>query len=178
MRNDHFIEGAFIQAVNDFIAVVNQDMMAYGLDASCCWPFVEPIGEEYAQEELIYRLLAYRFPDNTPHRHLFFLREFKENDRYIAFGENANYNNTYVIEKATGKILVFSEQEDFLAHCAADLSAFLRAFTVIIKLETAHLQKKKAINPLTVLNEAVEAAGGEGYRAFYQFIFPISFREH
>lgn len=174
MRNDHFIEEEFIEAVNNFITVVNQDMIAYGLDESSFWPCVEPISEKYTDEELIYRLQAYHFPDNTPHRHFFFLKEFKENDQYIAFGENANYNNTYVIEKKTGQILVFSEYEDFLAHCAADLPSFLKAFTVMIKLEIAHIQKKTIINPLTILNEAVEAAGGEEYRAFYQFIFPIS----
>ncbi len=174
MKNDHLIEKEFIEAVNNFITVVNQDMIAYGLDESAFWPFVEPISEEYAKEELIYRLQAYHFPDNTPHRHLFFLKEFRENDQYIAIGENANYNNIYVIEKRTGKILVFSEYEDFIANCAADLSSFLKAFIVMIKLEIVHFQKKKIVNPLTVLNEAVAAAGGEEYRAFYEFIFPIS----
>lgn len=173
MKNNHFIEEEFINAVNNYISVINQDMMAYGLDESALWSFVEPISEEYADDELIYRLQAYNFPDNTPHRHLFFLGAFKENDRYIAFGENTNYNSTYVIEKKTGKILSFSEDEDFLAGCARDLSAFLQAFTVMIDLEIAHIQKKKILNPLAMLNRAVAAAGGEEYRPFYEFIFPI-----
>lgn len=173
MKNDLFIEEAFIKAVNNYIKVINQDMTAYGLDESAIWPFVEPRSKQYADEELIYRLQAYNFPDNTPHRHLFFLEEFKENDQYIAFGENTNYNSTYVIEKKTGKVLSFSEHEEFLANCAIDLSAFLKAFTVMIDLEIAHIQKEKVTNPLTMLNRAVAAAGGEEYRPFYEFIFPI-----
>ncbi len=173
MKNDRFIEEEFINAVNNYIKVINQDMMAYGLDESALWPFVEPISGQYADEELIYRLQAYNFPDNTPYRHLFFLEEFKENDQYIAFGENTNYNSTYVIEKKTGKVLSFSENEDLLASCAVDLSSFLKAFTVMIDLEIAHIQKKKITNPLAMLNRAVAAAGGEEYRPFYEFIFPI-----
>lgn len=173
MKNNLFIEEEFINAVNNYISVINQDMIAYGLDEAALWPFVEPISEQYADDELIYRLQAYNFPDNTPHRHLFFLGEFKENDQYIAFGENTNYNSTYVIEKKTGKVLSFSENEDFLASCAIDLSSFLEAFTVMINLEIAHIQKKKIINPLAMLNQAVAAAGGEGYRPFYEFIFPV-----
>lgn len=173
MKNDHLLEKEFVKAVNTYITVINQDMIAYGLEESALWPFIETISEQYADDELIYRLQAYSFPDNTPHRHLFFLKEFKENDEYIAFGENTNYNSTYVIEKKTGKVLSFSEHEVFLASCAIDLSSFLKAFTVMINLEIAHIQKKKITNPLTILNSAVTAAGGEQYRPFYEFIFPI-----
>lgn len=174
MKNDHWIEAEFIRAVNDYITAINQDMIAYGLDESDLWPLVEPISEKYGNEELIYRLQEYKFPDNTPHRHLFILEEFRENDKYIAFGENANYNSIYVIEKETDKILSFSEFEDFLASCAVDLRSFLQAFTVIIDLETAHIRKKETANLQNVLDDAVAAAGGEEYRAFYKFIFPIS----
>lgn len=175
MKNDYFIEEAFIEAVNNYITAINQDRLAYGLDESDLWSSVEPVvSEEYADVELIYRLQAYHFPDNTPHRHLFLLEEFKENDQYIAFGEDANYNSPYVIDKRTGKVLSFSEYEDLLASCAADLSSFLKAFTVMINLEIAHIGKEKIVNPQAVLDEAVAAAGGEEYRAFYQFIFPIS----
>ena len=173
MKNDHFIEDEFIKAVNRYIAVINRDMIAYGLDESDLWTFVGPVSDTYANQELIYRLQAYDFPDNTPHRHLFFLKEFKENDQYIAFGENSNYNSTYVIEKKTGRVLSISENGDLLDNCAAGLSFFIKAFTVMIDLEIRHVQKKRVINPLTILNKAVTAAGGEEYRLFYEFIFPI-----
>lgn len=173
MKNDHLIEEAFIKAVNQYIAVVNQDMLAYGLDKSDLWPFVQPISDECADQELIYRLQAYDFPANTPHRHLFFLQEFKENDQYIAFGENSNYNSTYVIDKNTGHILSLSEHGDLLNNCAAGLSGFLEAFTVMIELEIAHVRKKMIHSPLVILHQAVTAAGGEAYRSFYEFIFPI-----
>lgn len=174
MKNNQKIEAAFIRAVNDYITAINQDMIDYGLDESALWPLISPISDSYNNEELIYRLQEYEFPDNTPHRHLFILKEFKENDTYIAFGENANYNSIYVIEKDTNKVLSFSEFEDFLASCAKDLRSFLKAFTVIIDLEIAHIQKRKIDNPQHILDEAVAAAGGEEYRAFYKFIFPIT----
>lgn len=117
MRNNHSIEQAFIEAVNNYIAVVNEDMIAYGLEESALWPFVSPIGEAYADDELVHRLQAYQFPDNTPHRHLFFLKEFKENHHYIAFGENSNYNSTYVIEKVTASSSLFPAR---LSVCRLD----------------------------------------------------------
>lgn len=63
--------------------------------------------------------------------------------------------------------------EDFIGYCAADLSSFLDAFTVMIKLEITHKQTKNILNPQARLDEAVAAAGGEEYRKLYKFIFPI-----
>ena len=68
MKNKHLIEETFIEAVNNYITAVNRDRIAYGLDESALWPFVQPVNEEYVDEELIYRLQAYRFPDNAPHQ--------------------------------------------------------------------------------------------------------------
>ena len=77
-------------------------------------------------------------------------------------------------EKKTGKVLVFSEEEKFLNACADSFASFLEAFTVLINLEAALGRKKEVADPLAILNEAVAAAGGEEYQAFYKFIFPIS----
>ena len=70
-----------------------------------------------------------------------------------------------------------SEHGDFLANCAKDLPSFLKAFTVMVNLEIAHFQKQEIVSPLAVLDEAVVAAGGEGYKTYYKFIFPINIEE-
>ena len=71
-------------------------------------------------------------------------------------------------------MLVFSEEEKFQYACADDFTSFLSAFIVLIDLEVALGRQQMIADPLGVLNEAVVAAGGEEYRPFYRFIFPIS----
>ncbi|MCB9298562.1 MAG: hypothetical protein H6559_36430 [Lewinellaceae bacterium] len=160
----------FVDAVNAYIEVQNEKMKRYGLTEFL--PEVAYLENE--QEDLLIRFSKHTFPDNTPHRHLYFFDEFKQNSEYIAFGGNANYNDVYVVEKKTGKVLVFSEEEKFLNYCADSFASFLEAFTVLINLEAALGRKKEIADPLAILNEAVAAAGGEEYQAFYKFIFPIS----
>ena len=160
----------FVDAVNAYIEVQNEKMKRYGLAE--LMPKADYLGNE--KEGVLTRFSKHAFPDNTPHRHLYFFDEFKQNSEYIAFGGNSNYNDVYVVEKKTGKVLVFSEEEKFLNCCADSFSSFLEAFIVLINLDIELSRKKKIINPLAVLDEAVAAAGGEEYRPFYTFIFPIS----
>lgn len=168
--SDNEVAKLFIAAVNTYVAIQNEKMRRYGLTE-----FIPKVDDlPYSDEDLLIRFSRHSFPDFTPHRHLYFFDEFKQNAEYIAFGGNDNYNDVYVVDKVTGKVLAFSEEEKFQHVCADNFSAFLAAFTVLINLEVALDQKQKVIHPLEVLNDAVTAAGGEEYRAFYRFIFPIS----
>lgn len=160
----------FVDAVNAYIEMHNEKMKRHGLTEFM--PKVDYLGNE--QDGLLRRFSKHSFPDNTPHRHLYFFDEFKQNSKYIAFGGNSNYNDVYVVDKKTGKVLVFSEEEKFLNFCADSFASFLEAFIVLINLEIELGLKKKIVNPLNILDDAVAAAGGEEYRAFYKFIFPIS----
>ena len=169
MRNKE-IAKRFVDVVNAYIEMHNEKMKQYGLTELI--PKVDYLDNE--EEDLLTRFSKHGFPDNTPHRHLFFFDEFKQNSDYIAFGGNPNYNDVYTVDKKTGKILVFSEEEKFLNYCADSFASFLEAFIVLINLEIELGQKKKITNPLTILDDAVAAAGGEEYRAFYKFIFPVS----
>lgn len=160
----------FVDVVNAYVEMHNEKMKRYGLTELISE--VDYLSNE--EEDLLTRFSKHNFPDNTPHRHLFFFDGFKQNSEYIAFGGNSNYNEVYAVDKKTGKVLVLSEEEKFLNYCADSFASFLEAFIVLINLEIELGQKKKIINPLTILDEAVAAAGGEEYRAFYKFIFPIS----
>jgi hypothetical protein len=60
-----------------------------------------------------------------------------------------------------------------LNYCVDSFEAFLEAFIILIALEVELVQGKEIANPPAILDDAVAAAGGEAYRAFYQFIFPI-----
>lgn len=160
----------FVDAVNAYIEMHNEKMKRHGLTE-----FMTKVDYlENEQEGLLTRFSKHTFPDNTPHRHLYFFDEFKQNSEYIAFGGNSNYNDVYVVDKKTGKVLVFSEEEKFLNFCADSFASFLEAFIVLINLEIELGRKKKITDSMTILDDAVAAAGGEEYRAFYKFIFPIS----
>lgn len=170
MQNNN-IERKFIDAVNEQIAVMNEERREYGLTTYL--PRMKYLtGIDQGSKKLLLRLNQYEFPDNLPHRHLFFLKEFKENDKYVAFGENINYNNIYVVEKKSEKIICFSEDQDLLYYCADNLESFIEAFTVLIKLSIAISEKQK-IDPVAIFNEVVKLAGGEKYKPFYEFIFPL-----
>lgn len=160
----------FVAAVNTYVAMQNEKMKRYGLTELI--PMVNELPDE--DGDLLTRFSRHSFPDLTPHRHLYFFDEFKQNDEFVAFGGNDNYNDVYVVEKKTGKVLVFSEEERFQYACADNFTSFLSAFIVLIDLEVALGQQQIISDPLAVLNETVAAAGGEEYRAFYRFIFPIS----
>lgn len=160
----------FVDVVNAYVDMHNKKMKRYGLTELI--PKVDYLGNE--EEDLLTRFSKQDFPDNTPHRHLFFFDEYRQNAEYIAFGGNPNYNDVYVVDKKTGQVLVFSEEEKFLNYCADTFASFLEAFIILINLDIELGQKKKIINPLIILDDAVAAAGGEEYRAFYKFIFPIS----
>ncbi len=169
MRNED-VAKRFVDAVNGYLEMHNEKMERYGLTEFI--PKVDYLGHE--GEDPLVRFSEHHFPDLTPHRHLYFFDEFKQNEEYVAFGGNSNYNDVYVVEKRTGKVLVFSEEEIFLNSCAESFAAFLEAFIVLIDLDTRLGQKKKIADPQTVLDKAVAAAGGEEYRSFYKFIFPMS----
>lgn len=160
----------FVDAVNAYIEVQNEKMKRYGLAG--LMPKADYLGNE--EEDLLTRFSKHTFPDNTPHRHLYFFDAFRQNSEYIAFGGNSNYNDVYVVDKKTGKVLVFSEEERFLNSCADSFASFLEAFIVLIDLDIELSRNKQAINPPAILEKAVAAAGGEEYRPFYKFIFPIS----
>lgn len=170
MSSKEEVAKRFVDAVNAYIEGQNERMKRYGLGESI--PKADYLSN--GEEDLLTRFSKHTFPDNTPHRHLYFFEEFRQNSEYIAFGGNANYNDVYVVEKKTGKVLVFSEEECFLNCCADSFASFLEAFIVLIDLDIALSRNKLAINPLAILDEAVAAAGGEEYRPFYKFIFPIS----
>lgn len=167
------IAARFIAAVNDYIELHNAKMERYGLTEFI--PTVEYVADE--EEDPLLFFSRYTFPDHTPHRHLFFFEEFRENDEYIAFGGNDNYNDVYMVEKLTGRVLVFSEEEELRYAAAESFAAFLEAFTLLIELEVALGRQARIDNPLAILNEVVIAAGGASYRAFYAFIFPIGVEE-
>ena len=69
--------------------------------------------------------------------------------------------------------MVFSEEEKFLNYCADNFECFLEAFIVLINLEIELGKERVITNPLTILNDAVAAAGGEEYSAFDKFIYPL-----
>ena len=96
----------FVDAVNAYIEVQNEKMRRYGLAGLI--PKVDYLGNE--KEGLLASFSKHTFPDNTPHRHLYFFDEFKQNSEYIAFGGNSNYNDVYVVEKNTGRFINSSFQ--------------------------------------------------------------------
>lgn len=169
MRKDK-VAKRFIAAVNRYVVMQNEKIKRYGLTELISK--VDELPDEGG--DLLTRFSRHSFPNFTPHRHLYFFDEFKQNAEFIAFGGNDNYNDVYVVEKKTGKVLVFSEEERFQYACADNFTSFLSAFIVLIDLEIALGRQQMIANPLAVLNEAVVAAGGEEYRPFYRFIFPIS----
>jgi hypothetical protein len=172
MTSNKDLATRFVDAVNTYIELQNEKRKRYGLADPL--PRLDQL--EAGAEDLLTQFSKHHFPDNCPHRQLYFFDEFKQNDEYIAFGGNANYNDVYVVEQASGKVLVFSEEEAFLHDCAASFEAFLEAFIILIALEVQLGQGKEIAKPQAVLDAAVAAAGGEAYRAFYQFIFPISIK--
>lgn len=172
MRNKE-VGKRFVDAVNVYIEMQNKKMKRYGLTDFI--PKVDYLENE--SEDLLTRFSEHSFPDNTPHRHLYFFDEFKQNSGYIAIGGNPNYNDVYVVEKETGKVLVFSEEEVLLNSCADSFESFLEAFIILIHLEVELGRGEKIANPLPVLDDVVAAAGGEEYREFYKFIFPIGIGE-
>lgn len=170
MINEQEVAKRFISAVNAYIVAQNAKMRRYGLTEFI--PVVDDLPE--ADEELLLRFSKHSFPELTPHRHLYFFDEYKQNAEYVAFGGNDNYNDIYVVNKQTGKVLAFSEEEEFRYECADSFAAFLAAFTLLINLEITLSKSQRIVNPLLALDEVVAAAGGEEYRAFYREIFPIS----
>lgn len=171
VNNVNDIERKFINAINEQIAVMNQERKEYALsDFIPKMVYLDDIDE--ARDDLLIRLYQYEFLDNLPHRHLFFLKKFKENDRYIAFGEDINYNNIYLIDKRTGRIVCLSEDLDFLYYCAEDIEGFIKAFIILIELSVA-ISKREKIEPIDIYNKVIEAAGGNEYEPFYRFIYPL-----
>lgn len=160
----------FIDVVNAYVEMHNEKMKRYELTE-----FISKV--DYLRnegEDLLSRFSKHSFPEYTPHRHLYFFDEFKQNPEYIAFGGNSNYNDVYVVAKVTEEVLVFSEEEQFLNYCAYNFECFLEAFILLISLDIKLGQGKLIANPSTILDDIVTAAGGEKYRTFYKFIFPIS----
>ena len=131
MTSNKDLATRFVDAVNTYIELQNEKRKRYGLADPL--PRLDQL--EAGAEDLLTQFSKHHFPDNSPHRHLYFFDEFKQNDEYIAFGGNANYNDVYVVEQASGKVLVFSEEEAFLHDCAASFAAFLEAFIILIALE-------------------------------------------
>lgn len=173
VMSNNTIERRFIDAVNAYIASTNRRLRARG--SSKAIPVVEYLASE--EDDLLTRFSEYCFPNNTPYRHFFFLDEFKENNKYIAFGENINYNDIYLIDKVSGEVLDFSEEEEIQFKCANSFESFLEAFILLIKLETEINNGQEINDPIERLKEIIQVAGGEGYRGFYEFIFPIDIPE-
>ncbi len=73
----------------------------------------------------------------------------------------------------SGEVLDFSEEEELQFKCANNFESFLEAFILLIKLETEINDDQEINDPAERLEEIVQAAGGEGYKDFYEFIFPI-----
>lgn len=171
LSKTNHIERKFIDAINEQIVVMNKERKDYGLTDFI--PTIAYLNDtDGATDDLLTRLDQYKFPDNLPHRHLFFLKEFKENDSYIAFGEDINYNNIYAVDKRNNKVVCFSEDQDFLYDCAEDLESFIQAFIILIELSVA-ISKRENLEPIAIYNKVIEAAGGNEYQSFYRFIYPL-----
>ncbi|MBX3253891.1 MAG: hypothetical protein KF862_07085 [Chitinophagaceae bacterium] len=102
-----------------------------------------------------------------------FLSDVVEDDRFILFGQDSNYNLYIGVEKSTGKIVLLDEEQNTFSYIAKDELHFLEYLKTHIEY-TFFSGKAGSLQYLTdwVRKQVIKDIGGDEYKNYYTFIFP------